>query len=158
MAIYLSFLVPKSQPLCMPCPPKARPTPVLGIIEHDKLSHFIPIASLLEWQWRQIVMRNSQFLPLSSRNRASWTTQCREIPHLLPEPFYQVLQAQVGEPCHPPLPNFPLSYHKYNKSLKDPMRGAGSTQMQIQSYRARQSGNLARKVRNAFPSSTALIS
>ena len=26
------------------------------------------------------------------------TAQCQEISHLLPEPFYQVMQAQVGEP------------------------------------------------------------
>ena len=38
---------------------------------------------------------------------------------------------------------------KYNKSLKDPVRGAGSAQVQIQSYRNRRSGNLARKVRNS---------
>ena len=28
---------------------------------HDRLSDFVPIASLLEWQWRRIVMRNGQF-------------------------------------------------------------------------------------------------
>ena len=45
---------------------------------------------------------------------------------------------------------------KYNKSLKDPVRGAGSAQVQIRSYRNRQSGNLARKVSNAFPMCKAL--
>ena len=80
--------------------------------------------------------------------------------HSLPEPFYQVMQVRVGEPTthgDPPLPPFPPeTCPKCNKSLKDPVRGAGSTQMQTQSYRNRQSGNLARKVRNAFPGSTAL--
>ena len=48
------------------------------------------------------------------------------------------------------------NWTKYNKSLKDPVRGAGSAQVQIRSYHNRQSGNLARKVRNAFPGLTAL--
>ena len=47
-------------------------------------------------------------------------------------------------------------FFKYNKSLKNPVRGAGSAQVQIRSYRNRQSGNLARKVRNAFPMCKAL--
>ena len=59
-----------------------------------------------------------------------------------------------------PLPSPPAvsarNWTKYNKSLKDPVRRAGSTQVQIRSYRNRQSGNLARKVRNAFPGLTAL--
>ena len=49
-------------------------------------------------------------------------------------------------------------FFKYNKSLKDPVRGAGSAQVQIRSYRNRQSWNLARKVRNAFPMCKALTS
>ena len=123
--------------------------------EHDRLSDFVPIASLLEWQWRRIVMRNGQFYH-PSRNGASQTTQCREIPHSLPEPFYPVLQAWWVSP--PPIPPFisTRNLSKCNKSLKDPVRGAGSAQVQIRSYHNRQSGNLARKVRNAFPRSTAL--
>ena len=51
---------------------------------------------------KKIVMRNGQFYH-SSRNRASRTAQCREIPHSFPEPFYPVLQVRVGEPTtHPP--------------------------------------------------------
>ena len=42
--------------------------------------------------------------------------------------------------------------------MKDLVRGAGSTQVQIRSYRNRQSGNLAKKVRNAFPMCKALTS
>ena len=81
-------------------------------------------------------------------------------PTLVPEPFYQVLQARVGDPTtHPPSPPAvsARNWTKYNKSLKDPVRGAGSAQVQIQSYRDRQSGNLARKVRNTFPMCKALI-
>ena len=67
----------------------------------------------------------------------------------------------VGGPTtHPPTPPSHLLFlgetTKCNKSLNDPVRGAGSTQMQTRSYCARSSGNLARKVRNAFPGSTAL--
>ena len=63
---------------------------------------------------------------------------------------------RVGEPTthpppHPPFPPETFFLFKYNKSLKDPVRGAGSAQVQIRSYHNRQSGNLARKVRNAFP-------
>ena len=62
---------------------------------------------------------------------------------------------------HPPPPPAPPSIStrnlsKCNKSLKDPVRGAGSAQVQIRSYRNRQSGNPARKVRNAFPVCKAL--
>ena len=62
----------------------------------------------------------------------------------------------------PPTPPSPpavsaRNWTKYNKSLKDPVRGAGSAQVQIRSYHNRQSGNLARKVRNAFPMCKALI-
>ena len=87
MAIYISSSKNHSHCAC-----HAQPTPSAWNHEHDRVSDFVPIASLLEWQWRRIVMRN-----------------------------------------------------------------AGSAQMQTQSYRARQSRNLARKVRNAFPRSTALI-
>ena len=142
MAIYLSFLVPKITAIVHATPTNARPTPSAWNHEHDRVSDFVPIASLLEWQWCQIVTRNGQFYH-SSRNRASWTAQCREIPHSFPEPFYQVLQARMGEPTtHPPSPPAvsARNWTKYNKSLKDPVRGAGSTQVQIRSYRNRQSG------------------
>ena len=64
----------------------------------------------------------------------------------------------VSPPPTPPSPPAvsARNWTKYNKPLKDPVRGAGSAQMQIRSYRNRQSGNLARKVRNAFPWCTAL--
>ena len=155
MAIYLSFLVPKITAIVHATPTNAQLTHSVWNHEHDRVSDFIPIASLLEWQWHRIVMRNSQFYH-SSRNGASRTAQCQEIPHSFPEPFYQALQAWVGEPP-PPHPPFPPEtfFFKYNKSLKDPVRGAGSAQVQIRSYRNRQSGNLARKVRNAFPVLTA---
>ena len=100
MAIYLSFLVPKITAIVHAMPTNARPTPSAWNHEHDRVSDFVPIASLLEWQWRQIVMRN-QFYH-SYRNGASRTTQCREIPHSFPEPFYPVLQVRVGDPHHPP--------------------------------------------------------
>ena len=139
MAIYLSFLVPKITAIVHATPTNARPTPSAWNHEHNRVSDFIPIASLLEWQWHRIVMRNGQFYH-SSRNRASRTAQCREILHSFPEPFYQVLQVRVGEPTtHPPLPTrcFHQKLDKYNKSLKDPVRGAGSAQVQIRSYRNR---------------------
>ena len=117
MEIYLSFLVPKITAIVHAMPTKARPTPSAWNHEHDRLSDFVPIASLLEWQWRQIVMRNGQFCQ-PSRNRASRTTQCREIPHSFPEP---VLQAWVGEPTPPSISTRNLS--KCNKSLKNPVRG-----------------------------------
>ena len=63
----------------------------------------------------------------------------------------------IPPPTHPPpTRRFRQKLDKYNKSLKDPVRGAGSAQVQIRSYRNRQSGNLASKVRNAFPVLTAL--
>ena len=120
MAIYFSFLVPKITAIVYAMPTKARPTPSAWNHEHDRVLDFIPIASLLEWQWRRIVMRNGQFCQ-PSRNRASWTAQCREIPHSFPGPFYPVLQAQVGEPTPPSISTRNLS--KCNKSLKDPVRG-----------------------------------
>ena len=153
MAIYLSFLVPKITAIVHATPTNARPTHSVWNHEHYRVSDFVPIASLLEWQWRRIVMRNGRFYH-SSRNGASRTAQSREIPHSFPEPFYQVLQAQVGDPTtHPPSPPAisARNWTKYNKSL-----GAGSAQVQIRSYRNRQSGNLARKVRNAFPLCKAL--
>ena len=104
IAIYLSFLVPKITAIVHATPTNARPTHSVWNHEHYRVSDFVPIASLLEWQWRRIVMRNGQFYH-SSRNGASRTAQCREIPHSLPEPFYQVLQALVGDPTtHPPFP------------------------------------------------------
>ena len=89
------------------------------------VSDFIPIASLLEWQWCRI-MRNGQFYH-SSRNGASQTTQCREIPHSFPEPFYPVLQVQVGEPttCPPPLPTrrFHQKLDQVQQILERPSEG-----------------------------------
>ena len=87
MTIYLSFLVQKIAAIVHATPTNARPTPSAWNHEHDRVSDFVPIASLLEWQWHQIVMRNGQFYH-SSRNGASQTAQCQEIPHSFPEPFY----------------------------------------------------------------------
>ena len=110
MAIYLSFLVPKITAIVHAMPTKAQPTPSVWNHEHDRISDFVPISSLLEWQWCKIVMRNCQFYH-PSRNRASWTAQCREIPYSLPEPFYQVMQARVDEPTtHLPHPS--LHFHQ----------------------------------------------
>ena len=156
MAIYLSFLVPKITAIVHATPTNARPTHSVWNHEQDRVSDFVPIASLLEWLWRRIVMRNSQFYH-SSRNGAIRTAQCREIPHSFPEPFYQVLQARVGDPTNHPPAVSTRNWTKYNKSLKDPVRGAGSAQVQIRSYHNWQSGNLARKVRNTFPMCEALI-
>ena len=75
MAIYLSYLVPKITAIVHAMLTKARPTPSARNHEHDRVSNFVPIASLLEWQWRQIVMRNGQFYH-PSRNGASRTAQC----------------------------------------------------------------------------------
>ena len=61
MAIYLSFLVPKITAIVHATPTNARPTHSVWNHEHDRVSDFVPIASLLEWQWRRIVMRNGQF-------------------------------------------------------------------------------------------------
>ena len=152
MAIYLSFLVPKITAIVHATPTNARPTPSAWNHEHDRLSDFVPTVSLLKWQWR-----NGQFYH-PSRNGASRTTQCQEIPHLLPEPFYPVLQAQVGE--FTPPPHLSLCFHQkfvqVQQILERPSERGRLHQVQIRSYRNRQSGNLARKVRNAFPGSEAL--
>ena len=66
----------------------------------------------------RIVTRNGQFYH-SSRNGASRTTQCREVPHSFPEPFYPVLQARVGEPTPPPLP-FPPETGQVQQILERP--------------------------------------
>ena len=155
MAIYLSFLVPKITAIVHATPTNARPTPSAWNHEHDRVLDFVPIVSLLEWQWRRIVMRNGQFYH-SSRNGASQIAQCQEIPHLLPKPFYPVLQARVGEPTPHPSLCFYQKLVQVQQILERPSEGAGSAQVQIRSYRNRQSGNLARKVRNAFPGSEAL--
>ena len=126
MAIYLSFLVPKITAIVHAMPTKAQPTPSAWNHEHDRLSDFVPIASLLEWQWRRIIMRNSQFYH-PSRNRASWTAQCQEIPHSLPEPFYKCKWVSPP-PTPPPLPLFPPELVQVQQILKDPVRGADSTQ------------------------------
>ena len=42
----------KSQPLCMPRPPKPDP----WNHEHDRVSDFVPIASLFEWQWKWSIL------------------------------------------------------------------------------------------------------
>ena len=116
MTIYLSFLVPKITAIV---PTKARPTPSAWNHEYNRVSDFFPIASLLEWQWCQIVIN------FTTLDRASWTTQCQEIPHSLPEPFYQVLQAQVGEarhsPPHPSLISFVIS--QVQQILERPSKG-----------------------------------
>ena len=90
-----------------------------------QVSDFVPIASLLEWQWRRIVMRSGQFYH-SSRNGASRTAQCREIPHSFPEPFYQVLQARVGDPTPtPPSPprRFRQKLDQVQQILERPSEG-----------------------------------
>ena len=106
MAIYLAFLVPKITAIVCATPTKARPTPGAWNHKLDRLSDFIPIASLLEWQWRRIVTRNSQFYH-PSRNRPTQTTQCREILKLLPEPFGHALTLLMEGPPPPP-PSHPL--------------------------------------------------
>ena len=83
-------------------PTTARSTPSAWNHEHDGLSDFIPIDSLLEWQWRRIVMRNSQFYH-PSRTELVGPPNAKKSPRAWP--FYQVMQAQVGEPTtHPPTP------------------------------------------------------
>ena len=125
MAIYLSFLVPKITAIVHATPTNARPTHSVWNHEHDRVSDFVPIASLLEWQWHRIVMRNGQFYH-SSGNGASQTAQCREIPYSFPEPFYQVLQAWVGDPTtHPPLPTrrFRQKLDQVQQILERPSEG-----------------------------------
>ena len=125
MAIYLSFLVPKITAIVHAMPTNAQPTPSAWNHEHDRVSDFVPIASLLEWQWRRIVIRNSQFYH-SSRNGASRSAQCREIPHSFPEPFYPVLQARVGDlTTHPPLPTrrFRQKLDQVQQILERPSEG-----------------------------------
>ena len=74
-------------------------------------------------------------------------------PTLVPRAILPSVASTGGWSHHPP-PSPPAvsarNWTKYNKSLKDPVRGAGFAQVQIQSYHNRQSGNLAWKVRNAF--------
>ena len=109
----------------MPRPPTPDLLTVFGIMNTSEVSDFVPIAFLLEWQWRRIVMRNGQFYH-SSRNGASRTAQCREIPHSFPEPFYQVLQARVGDPTtHPPLPTrrFRQKLDQVQQILERPSEG-----------------------------------
>ena len=81
MALNGNLPLPKSTAIVHATPTNARPTHSVWNHEHDRVSDFVPIASLLEWQWHRIVMRNGQFYH-SSRNRASRTAQCREIPSL----------------------------------------------------------------------------
>ena len=52
MAIYLSFLVPKITAIVHVMPTNAQPAPSAWNHEHDRVLDYIPIASLLEWQWR----------------------------------------------------------------------------------------------------------
>ena len=61
MAIYLSFLVPKIIAIVHATPTNARPTPSAWNNEHDRVLDFVPIASLLEWQRCQIVMKMVNF-------------------------------------------------------------------------------------------------
>ena len=133
MAICLSFLVPKITAIVHATPTNARPTPSAWNHEHDRVSDFVPIASLLEWQWHQIVMRNCQFYH-SSRNGASQTgSHTRSQSH-----FTQCYKhGLVSPPPTPPSPPTVSSRNwiKYNKFLKDSVRGAASTQVQIRSYR-----------------------
>ena len=75
MAIYYAFLVQKITAIVYAMPTKAQPTPSAWNHELNRLLDFISIASLLEWQWCQIVMRNGQFYH-SSRNGPSWIAQC----------------------------------------------------------------------------------
>ena len=62
MAIYLSFLVPKITAIVHAMPTNARPTPSAWNHEHNRVSDFIPIASLLEWQWRRIMVNFTTLL------------------------------------------------------------------------------------------------
>ena len=119
MAIYLSFLVPKITAIVHAMPTKAQPTPSVWNHEHDRLSDFIPIASLLEWQWCQIVMGKCH----PSRNGASQTAQCREIPHSFPEPFYPALQAQAGKPTPHPSLRFHQKLVQVQQILERPSEG-----------------------------------
>ena len=49
MVIYLSFLVPKVTVIVHATPTNTRPTPSAWNHEHDRVSDFVPIASLLEY-------------------------------------------------------------------------------------------------------------
>ena len=90
------YLVLKVTAIVHATPTNTRPTPSAWNHERDRLSNFVPIASLVEWQWCQIVMRNGKFYH-PSRNGASPMLRNPT------EPFYTVLQAQVGQPTpHPP--------------------------------------------------------
>ena len=101
-------------------------------------------------------MRNGQFYH-SSRNGASRAAQCREIPQSFPEPFYQVLQVQVGDPTtYPPSPPAvsARNWTKYNKSLKDPVRGQAPPKCRYEAIVIDRVGIW--QVRNAFPMCKAL--
>ena len=77
-------------------------------------------------------------------------------PTLVPRAILPSVASAGGQSHHPPPLPPAVSAKNWTKSLKDPVRGAGSAQVQIRSYCNRQSGNLARKVRNAFPMCKAL--
>ena len=106
-----------------------------------------------------MVIRNGQFYH-PSRNEDLVGLPNVKKSHACSQSHFIKWCMRGGWAHHPPPPSPPAistrNWTKYNKSLTDPVRGAGSTQMQTQSYHARQSGNLARKVRNADPGSTAL--
>ena len=143
MAIYLSFLVPKITAIVHAMPTNARPTPSAWNHEHDRVSDFVPITCLLEWQWHRIVMRSGQFTALLEKELVGPPyAHTHSQSH-----FTQCCKHGWVSPPHPPAPPSvsTKNFSKCNKSLKDPVRGADSTQVQIRSYRNRQSGKLSGK-------------
>ena len=127
----------------MPCPPTPNPLPVLGIMNTTGFG-FHPHSLSFGVAMAPNSNENGQFYH-SSRNRASRTgppnaekSHTRSQSH-----FTQCCKHGWVIPPPTPLPHPPFP-------PETGVRGAGSAQVQIRSYRNRQSGNLARKVRNAF--------
>ena len=69
-------------------PTKAQPT-------SSAWNHEQALASLLVVATAQIVRRKANLTTLLEMDLYSWTAQCQEIPHLSPEPFYQVMHGIV---------------------------------------------------------------
>ena len=133
MAIYLSFLVPKITAIVHAMPTNARPTPSAWNHEHDRVSDFVPIASLLEWQWRQIVMRNGQFYH-PSRNGASQPPNAEKSHTRSQSHFTQCCKRGWVIPPPTPLPtrHFRQKLDQVQQILERQSEGgAGSVQVQI---------------------------
>ena len=119
MAIYLSFLVPKITAIVHAMPTNTQPTPSAWNHEHDRVLDFLSFGVAMAPNSNE---KRSIYHP--SRNGASRTTQCREIPHSQSH-FTQCCKHRWVNPPPPPTPTSISPRNLCNKSLKDPVRGGG---------------------------------